>query len=675
MSASPEPIPPRPVVTHARGDFRADINGLRALSVAIVVLFHVGWNGFGGGFVGVDVFFVISGFLMTRIIGQGLARGTFSYERFLAARATRIWPALGVLVLGCLALGAALLPPSDLGQLARQALAAVPFASNQYFLDHGGYNTQGADGNWLVHTWSLSVEWQFYMLYPLVLVAGAWARRRARAAAPAPSDARPFSAWVLLAIAVPSFVAHVALSASHPEAAFFLLPTRAWEMAAGGLVWFAPRASARRGAALSYGGLALVVLSTLWLGYEHVASVGLGWRSLLPVAGAALVLASDGAANVFFDNRAAQTIGLASYSIYLWHWPVVVACWVADVMRTHPLFVGVLAIVASLLLGWLSWRLVESPWMRRRADGSRRTWRAAAALLAAAGVAALVTVATHGLGFRHGSPATLLVPAQEADYYPDRCGNFMKPAEELRVCPIVRDERRHVLVIGDSHAEHLYPWFEANSEVSVDFFTAAECPPVSNFERLQAGFHCRDYAARAWADAATPRYDTVIVSGTWNLIGGIGPPYCHADAGGPCVRVPDQEERQELARAEVRAAVRALLAAGKTVVVLDGTPEALVKVPQRLERERFWFGAPRLSIDRASLVAYAWIDVVLDELAPLPGFHRVSLRPALCDARTCEVWDAALGQPVFLDQSHFNPAWMRRHGDVFAPFVRLQRAR
>jgi len=251
----------------------------------------------------------------------------------------------------------------------------------------------------------------------------------------------------------------------------------------------------------------------------------------------------------------------------------------------------------------------------------------------------------------------------------------MKSAEELRVCPLVRDERRHVLVIGDSHAEHLYPWFEAASAVSVDFLTEAECPPMPNFRRLQPGFDCEGYAARAWAAAATPRYDTLIVSSAWYIAAGDnGLPYCHVEASGACARLLDLTERKRVARDELAAAVRGVLAAGKTVVVLDGTPEAPVKVPQRLDRERFWFGEMRLAIDPASLDAYAWTDALWDELAGTPGFHRVSLRPALCSASRCEVWDAALGLPVYLDQGHFGAAWIRRHGDVFAPYVQLVRA-
>jgi peptidoglycan/LPS O-acetylase OafA/YrhL len=655
----------------ARAPFRADINGLRALSVVLVVLYHVGLKGASGGFVGVDVFFVISGFLMTGIVERGLEAGTFRYGQFLAARAARIWPALGATILASLVAGAFLLPPSDLRQVARQAGTAVLFWSNRFFRAHGGYDTDGADGNWFLHTWSLSVEWQFYMLYPLVLVAVARLAARLPGrdrAGGARSSAAP---WVVGALAAASFVRYVVVSPVRPDDAFFLLTSRAWQMAAGGLAYWAARAASpgRWRATLSSAGVVLVGLAAAYLDRAHVAAAGLGWRSALPVAGAALVLWANDADNRLLRNPWIQRVGSASYSIYLWHWPLVVAAEISGVTSHHPVAAKAVVVAASLLLGWLSFKLVETPWRRGRA--AARVPAQAIALLAGAGVAVLVVTATRGLAFRTRGGADV-APVAESDYYPDRCGNFLSRAEDLRTCTLTRDERRRVLVIGDSHAEHLWAWFEAASKVSVDFLTEAECPPIPNFERLQPGFHCLDYARAAWDAGASPRYDTVIVSARWLTVGGVGPPYCHREASGACPVVANMAERQALARDELRGVIESLLARGKTVVVFDETPEAPFKVPQRLERERFWFGAPRLVIDRATLDADAWLDGMFAELARRPGFHLVSLRPKLCDAHTCRVYDDAQ-VPIYFDASHFVPAWIIRNGDVFAPFVQTAR--
>ena len=647
-------------------EFRNDINGLRALSVALVVFFHVGLRGADGGFLGVDIFFVISGFLMTRIIVGGLHSGSFSYWRFLVARAARIWPALGAMVVVLLVLGAFLLPPFDLLRIANQAGWALVFWSNQVFHDHAGYATQGADGNWFLHTWSLSVEWQFYMLYPLMLML--LRSRRSRT--------------ILLSVVgvfALSLVCYLVQSTVAPNSAFFLLPARAWEMLAGGLVALTALPAAlgapRQRQVGSYMGIALILLSALWLGYRHMSPVGLGWLSVPPVVGAMLVLWSAYPDNLILSNRAMQAIGRWSYSIYLWHWPLVVICAMDDALLLHPHPGKEILVLASVLLGALSYRFVESRRTHRSEWLTRLSQAKPVVALGTAGVLALIAANTGGLEFRMPrDPAEPVIKAaEESDYFPAECGNFQKELRDVRPCTIDKHSGRAVLVIGDSLAEHLYPWFKTHTQVTVDFLTESECPPVPRFDRLQPGFHCMDYANEAWRQAGTPRYDTVIISGNWTLIGGVGPPYCRMDDSGACNIVSGAARRQQEMLEEMRKAIDNLLKLGKNVVFLDNAPETTLNVPQRLARERFWFGAPRMTISTASVHAdFDWIDTMLAEFKGRPGFHLVSVRPLLCGALSCKVYDAALKRPVYLDGRHFDPVWITRHGDIFAPFVGTQ---
>ena len=334
------------------------------------------------------------------------------------------------------------------------------------------------------------------------------------------------------------------------------------------------------------------------------------------------------------------------------------------------------AAAASVLVGWLSYRYVERL-VGASSDGS--PWRIArrpALLMAVAGAATGAVAASDGLAWRARDSDAFYrsyAASIRSLVFPEHCSNFKKSAAQFKICPIERQgSARRVLVIGDSHAEHLWPWFAKHARVSIDFFPGSECPPVPRFERLQPGYHCQDYAALAWNKALSPAYDTVIVSARWATVGLLGPPYCHQAAAGACVTVSGPQ-KQALALTELRAAIDSSLSAGKTVVVLDSAPESRFRVPPRLAREAFWHGQARLSIDASSLHAQtAWIDALFQSLQAVPGFHLVSLRNRLCDDSACRVYDSTLQRPVYLDDSHFDPIWIAENADFFAPFVQAK---
>ena len=327
--------------------FRHDINGLRAWAVVAVVLYHFGVPGFAGGFVGVDVFFVISGFLMTGIIIAGLERGNFSLWGFYLARARRIIPALVVLCTCLLILGWFWLPNADYKMLAGHVGTAVAFVSNLKFWREAGYFDAASYEKWLLHTWSLSVEWQFYILLPLgCLLLWHWFGKRGVKLA-------------LIAAGLLSLVLSVYASSRWPSAAFYLLPTRAWEMLAGGLVWWATRqhTMSRQWAMLAEGvGFALIIWAITTF---DSAMLWPGYLALVPVVGTMLVLAANRQRSWLTANPFAHQLGTSSYSIYLWHWPLVVLLtYAGEQANSQWMALGVLG---SVLFGELSLRFVENP--------------------------------------------------------------------------------------------------------------------------------------------------------------------------------------------------------------------------------------------------------------------------------------------------------------------------
>jgi peptidoglycan/LPS O-acetylase OafA/YrhL len=291
--------------------FRKDINGLRAIAVLAVILFHFKPNWVPGGFVGVDIFFVISGFLMTGIIFSQLAKNQFSITAFYLARANRIIPALAFLCLVLLGLGWFYLSPDDYADLGKHAASSTVFVSNFVYWGEAGYFAAVAHEKWLLHTWSLSVEWQFYIAYPVILVLL--------------SKILPLRILkiVILLAAVLGFVFCIIATGKWFVAAYYLLPMRAWEMLVGGIAFLYPLQSTNRVKKVAgWAGISLVLISCF------VISKNVSWpgyMAALPVIGSFLLLQSQQANSLITGNIVFQKIGLWSYSIYLWHWPLVVA--------------------------------------------------------------------------------------------------------------------------------------------------------------------------------------------------------------------------------------------------------------------------------------------------------------------------------------------------------------
>ncbi|WIH19059.1 acyltransferase family protein [Photobacterium damselae] len=322
--------------------FRTDINGLRALAVIAVVLFHFNPSWVPGGFAGVDVFFVISGFLMTGIIFRGLENNNFSIINFYVARANRIIPALSVVCLALLVFGWFYLTPLDYRALGKHVASSMGFLSNVIYWRESGYFDTASHSKWLLHTWSLSVEWQFYMIYPVVLVL-------LKKCMSLTNIKR-----LLVVGTVIGFIFSAYATYRWPNPAYFLLPTRAWEMMMGGLAFLYPLQNLKETSKkyLEWVGIALILASYAFISKDNLWP---GYLALIPVLGAYLVIIANRNGSVITDNIVMQKVGLWSYSIYLWHWPVVVFGYYFEMQ--HWEWIG---IPVSVVLGFCSYKFVES---------------------------------------------------------------------------------------------------------------------------------------------------------------------------------------------------------------------------------------------------------------------------------------------------------------------------
>lgn len=428
--------------------YSAYIDGLRAIAVVAVLFFHADL-GFSGGYVGVDVFFVISGYLITGLILNRMNGGQFSIFEFWERRVLRILPALVLVVLSSLALGWLWFFPMDFKELGHSAIAQALLAANVYFWQTSDYFAQTVEMKPLLHTWSLAVEEQFYLFFPfLLLLLSRFSGR--------------FLAAVIVLLCGASFGLSVFLSQRHPLVNFYLLPPRAWELLLGAFVAIVPglRGDASRlRESLSLVGLGAILFAVF--SYDRGTSFP-GITALLPCVATALIIWTNGAALTFVGRLLSASplvfVGLISYSLYLWHWPVLVF---AKYCAIEPLSAGLRSalLVASVLLAALSWKYVETPFRQRKILRQRK-WIFAFAGLTTATVV-LGGVAIHQTD---GAPGRIPLEARRyADGRTDRAFLHEVGVEEAKAGEFVElgvgDKRRPVDVIvwGDSHAMAAMP--------------------------------------------------------------------------------------------------------------------------------------------------------------------------------------------------------------------------
>ena len=600
--------------------FRPDIEGLRAIAVMAVLLYHLGISWLPGGFTGVDIFFVISGFLMIQI----LSRNGLQIWDFYGRRICRIWPAMFVLILTTLVIGAATLVPDDLAYLAKSAASSLIAGNNILYWVQSGYFTPDAQQNLLLHLWSLAVEQQFYLTVPFLMMILMW-----RVSSP--------RVWLLVAITLASLALCIYATPRARTASFYLLPTRYWEFLVGGIVAVVtPRIKISPWVweCLAAAGCVVIAASVLWL---NPATSFPGYLALLPCVGTACVLAGGThyatAISRLLSTRIATFTGQLSYSLYLWHWPIITYCrvWGIAIDSTST---RLLLLVLSFGISYFSWRYIEVPFR----EGGTVAFRARIATLAAfalgIAVASGIFLESAGLPDRLDPQSRAILayehyPAKLALYRQGSC--FLVPGESvsdfrLEDCSESVPGRSRVLLWGDSHAAHYAPGMRHFSEKYGFNLVQASyggCAPLPL--RPDNSATCAEFGRKILLLAASGKFDVVFISANWT--------------GYPKVL------------SELRALVQELGASGVKVVIIGPSiefrrtlPKLLASRPVGLPLRTFsaddWLSSDVISIGHEMRELFSRMATVT-YVDPVTEVCHGRICPVLADGNVPLVWDAS----------------------------------
>jgi peptidoglycan/LPS O-acetylase OafA/YrhL len=627
--------------------YKPFVDGLRAVAILTVVSGHLDLPGASGGFVGVDIFFVISGYLIINQIVSDLRQQRFSVLDFWARRALRILPAFLLVAIVCVLLATAVLVQFEYREFAASFFFSTIMQANHYFLAKQDYFDTVAYVKPLLHMWTLSVEEQFYVVTPLILI-GLAARTRGYSG----DSSRRFRIIVAVALFLTSFAMCVALTRDRHNIAFYLMPARGWEFMLGGiapaLVVAARKLSSGAINALAIAGIAAVAVAVEALGPESAYP---SYRALLPALGAMLIIVSGLAdpRNVIARGLATRpfvAIGLVSYPWYLWHWPLLSFLRITN-SGARDIVMELSAVALSLVLAIITYNIIELPirnWRRRTVP------RPVAIVLS--GIAACVLIGGAGSAWSKYAMPRLT---------PSLVGLEAAPAAGLAYPPVSRSGN----LVGDSHADMLDDSLTRHARslgASLKVTMYGGCPPLLDVTVLdythQPIPQCRElYGSLTLAGA-----DFLVLAGRWTLYVTPPPadrsfrPYWLAD---PQSGSPASDPYSRLASGLSATIAEAKRAGVRRILVVGSFPEFAVRVPNCVLR------AIRLGIDRCS-VSQASVDqhraktmqTLKRVTAGLDGVRLIDPIDVFCTASVCRPYD---GDTVYFnDDNHLSPAGAER---------------
>lgn len=650
-----------------------------------VVVFHAFPGHLKGGFIGVDIFFVISGFLISGVIAESLGQNKFSFLEFYRRRVWRIFPALLLVLAAALVLGWFVLLADEYAQLGKHVAGGAGFVSNLLFWSEVGYFDNAADTKPLLHLWSLGVEEQFYLVWPIVLWL-AWRKK--------------FKLLSLtLGLVVMSFVLNIATVQLDRAASFYSPLIRFWELALGSaLALLAHQGKSFPGqdSQLVKNGLSILGAGLLAAGLVLIDKYRQfpGWWALFPAVGATLLIAAGRESwlnRYVLSNRLLVWVGLLSYPLYLWHWPLLSF---ARVLESEPPSreIRMAVVLLSFLLAWLTVKFVEHPIRFRRHARPGVVTSALVALMAAAGLAGLGIYGVGGLESRH--------PLYEKSWvkWPDNLGHHKeciammgRLGRSVGYCSIKDlDRDPDIVIVGDSHGNQLFPGVEkalegtANNVLNLG---AGPCLPFFNVAFVEAGFpdKCHEYIDPSLQFVLdTDAVKTVVLASRGPLyLSGRG--YRH-DRGGEegfdrslvLTTMPQLKDPREIFRTAMKSTIELLLQKNKRVIFYLDVPElgfdpksCVDRRPARLtSREGKPCAVPRQEFDDRNADYRAQVFSVLKDFPQVQVFDAAEV---LCDDKFC--WAVRDGKMLYRDDDHLSLDGSELIAKGLTPLLRGARAK
>ncbi|MBC7006718.1 acyltransferase [Photobacterium sp. BZF1] len=638
-------------------NYRPDIDGLRAIAVLSVIFFHSGFSFFSGGYVGVDIFFVISGYLITSIILSEINNKNFSISTFYERRFRRILPALSVVAFASTVLGYLFLTPDGLIDIGKSAVATALFSSNILFYFESGYFDVAAEMKPLLHTWSLAVEEQFYIFFPLLLIIIK------------KYSSKGYFYWLTILILI-SFSLCIFLTNKNALAAFYFLPTRAWELMIGSILALnlisQPNLRIWREVYSSVG--ILMIICSIFFFSSSTAFPGIA--ALMPTLGTALIIyAGTGGSSLissFLSLRPIVFIGLISYSLYLWHWPIIVYTHIISIKEPTYIVLSIM-LCFIFLISIISWRFVELPFRQKSIFKTKLSLLSSSAL-----VSALILINGAAFVVSDGYPNRLnkelshnFAAKDDKWYHWTSCENIigkLENGEDLCNIGFKSSKKFRFILWGDSHAKSLASGVDLsadNNNFLGKLATKSACPPLLLIERL-GRTHCHDFNQTVLNYISNnPEIEVVILAARWT-ISAHGTRYKQEH--GKTVKLINIEEKEhgnstnlELFEVGLTNTIQALQALGKEIVIVHSIPEVGFDVPSAFQVSSIT-GREINGLIAPSFKEYQErtkdVEVIFNKLKGLYSVDFIFPEKVLCDEEYCRV---AIGNDLlYRDDDHLS---------------------